>query len=321
MSIPPSGFYDLVNRPNIHSDDVVSVNQDGNLETKTKAKAEFEAEKAKFSRKVTVVDVRQNNSRSVEAFISSLERTHGRDSEFMKRLDVTALRNLKETGKPLRARHIRAIQNDNPTPTTRSRLISVGGGPRGISQASEEIKFLKLHEPDFVALRKLGGKPFMTTTVIDRGKFEAFGLGAAWTEQNRLGTANTGAELGNENRLLAYYRVHKEEILTELKGNPIARAMFKGALTEGKAGDILVDRAALTRALVGKEEQEHFRNLLAILDDDEISSMYRLVLIPETNVTGLDLSNPKMPRVKTAVGRLEADTVRLNTGTVSASPP
>ena len=219
MSIPPSSFYELANRPDIQSDDVVSVKEDGNLETKTKTKAEAETEKAKFSRRVTLVDVKKNNSRSVEAFISSLERTHGRDSEFMKRLDVMALRNLKESGEPLRARHIRAIHNDNPTPTTRSRLISIGGGPRGISQASEEIKFLKLLKPDFIALKKLGGKPFMTTTVIDRGKFEAFGLGAAWTEQNRLGTANTGAELGYENRLLAYYRAHKKEILTDLKRN------------------------------------------------------------------------------------------------------
>ena len=59
---------------------------------------------------------------------------------------------------------------------------------------------------------------------------------------------------------------------------------------------------------------------MTILDDDEMASMYRLVLIPETNVTGLDLSDPKMPHVITASGTLAADTVRLNTGTVSASP-
>ncbi len=314
-----SDFYSLLNQPNIHNDDVVSLDQIGNPEIKTRNKAGLEAEKAKFSRQVSSANIRRNSG-SVEAFIASIEGAHGRDSEFMRRVDVKALRNLKDAGKPLRARHIRAIQNASATPTTKSRLISIGGGPRGLSQTSEELKFLKRHEADFVALRGLGGKPYMTTTVIDRGKFDDFGRGAAWTERNTVGTVNTGAELGYGDRLLAYYRTHKDEILTELKEHPVARAMFRAALTEGKNGDILIDRAALTRSIQGREEQEHFRNLLDILDDDELSGMYKLVLLPETEAIGVDISRPDEPQVKTDSETLTADTVRLNTGTVSAPP-
>lgn len=319
MPISLTDFYSLLNQPNLHNDDVVSVNQRGAPEIKAKSKTDFEAEKAKLSRQVNL-NVRRNNRHSVDAFIASLENTYGRDSEFMRRLDVMALRNIRDAGKPLRTRHIRAIQNADPAPRSKSRLVSIGGGPRGLSQASEELKFLKKHEADFVALRRLGGNPCMTTTVIDRGKFDDFGRGAAWTEQNTVGTVNTGAESGYEGRLLAYYRTHKDEILAELKEHPVARAMFRAALTEGEDGSILIDRAALTRAIQGREEQEHFRNLLGILDDDELSGMYKLVLLPETEVTGIDISNPGVPEVKTGSGTLPADTVRLNTGTVSAPP-
>ncbi|MDE0283228.1 MAG: hypothetical protein OXN26_01575 [Gammaproteobacteria bacterium] len=319
MPISLDKFYSLVNHPDIHRDDVISVDRDGAPEVISKAKAELEAEKAKFPYRVSVADIERKNSRSIEAFISSLEQVHGKDSEFMNRLDVMALRNLSHTGKPLLARHIRSVQNVESPRTRESRLISVGGGPRGITQASEEIKFLKKYRKDFTAIEKLSGKYNMTTMVMDKGKFDDMGRGTAWTEQNK-GTVNTGAEIGYGERLSVYYRLNKKEILAELKAHPVARAMFKAALAEGKNGAVVVDRAALTRALQGREELQYFKNLLGELDDEELSGIYNLALMPETQVTGIDLSNPRMPLVETDTGKWPAGTVRLNTGTIVAHP-
>ena len=319
MPIPLDKFYSLVNYADVHRDDVVSVDRDGTPEVIRKATAELEAEKAKFPSRVSVADIKRKNSQSIEAFISSLEQVHGKDSEFMRRLDVMALRNLSHTGKPLLARHIRSVQDAKSPNAGESRLISVGGGPRGVTQASEEVKFLKENRKDFAAIEKLGGKYSMTTIVMDKGKFDDMGRGTAWTEQNK-GTVNTGAETGYEQRLSVYYRLNKKEILAELKEHPVARAMFKAALVEGKNGAVAVDRSALTRSLQGREELEYFKNLLGGLDDEELSGIYNLVLMPETQVTGIDLSSPKMPVVETGEGKWPANTVRLNTGTVVAPP-
>ena len=314
-SIPLRNFSTIVSQPNVRDQDVVSVDGDGT----PRIKSEFQTEKDNLRLGHKVEVIKKGHNDAFDAFISSLETAHGRHSNFMKRPGIMALHNIKESGTPLRARHIRIALDDSPLPT-KSRMISIGGGPRGIGQVSEEIQFLKKHQKDFAAIEKLGGKYNMTTMVMDKGKFDDLGRGTAWTEQNKEGTVNTGAERGYEERMPAYYRANKNKILAELKDHPVAKAMFKAALTEGKDGSILIDRAALTRAIQGREELEHFKNLLAVLDNDELHSMYKLVLMPETEVTGIDLSNPKMPVVETDRGKWTADIVRLNTGTVVAPP-
>lgn len=327
----------LTTSNNFNDNDVVSVNEKGDITVEDPSSRESVTRQLKSDQalinkqfqgehvaaKAIRVERRQQteaaNRKTFDAFISHLEKNAGQLVGLAKKMDIGKLRTLRETGGPLRVRHIKAALKENKPPSRGQRVVSVGGGPRGVSQTNEEIAFLVNHRKDFEALEKLGGTYEMATVVFDKGDFNAMGRGAAWTDQNE-GTVNTGAESGNEGRLSKYSQTNKEDILEYLKGNPVARGIFASAFTEGDAPGPVTHRAALTRALQGREELEHFKDMLRLFDDEELASIYNLVIMTETEVTGIDLSNPKKPVVATGAERWPVDTVRLNTGTTLASP-
>lgn len=137
---------------------------------------------------------------------------------------------------------------------------------------------------------------------------------------------NTGAEQGYQSRLSSLYRDRREGIEAALADKPVAAAMFAKAYSDSPDGKPLTHRGATTRALLGEEENEHLEQMASLAETNPLlKKIYRLDLRTETKATGIDLSRPQTPSVsiKDRDGNervIEADTVRLNTGTTTASP-
>ena len=202
-------------------------------------------------------------------------------------------------------------------PVQMMHLISVGGGPRGVTQVNEEVDFLAKHKRDLEAIKKLGGKYDIRTTIIEKQEANALGRGAAWTEQNQ-GTVNTGSEGGYHDRLSTYYQTNKSAIEQELQSHSVGLSTFTSAFTEGKSGKPVTHRASTTRAIQGREELQHFQRQQERAE--EFKDFYRLEVLTDTQVTSVDLSDTIHPAVDTKAGRYDADTIRLNTGTTVAPP-
>ncbi|MDD9962937.1 MAG: hypothetical protein OXU70_12690 [Gammaproteobacteria bacterium] len=204
-------------------------------------------------------------------------------------------------------------------------VVSVGGGPRASTQVSAEIDFMLRHKEDFERIMKLGGQYDVRTTVIEQQSRDRLGQGRAWTKENQ-GTVNTGAEDGYKSRLSELYRDQRKGIEAALADKPVAAAMFAKAYSDSSDGNPLTHRGATTRALLGKEENEHLEELVSLTQTDPLlKEIYHLDLLTETKAAGIDLAHPQTPSVlvQDRDGNervIEADTVRLNTGTTTASP-
>lgn len=204
-------------------------------------------------------------------------------------------------------------------------VVSVGGGPRASTQVAAEIDFMLKHKADFERVIALGGQYDIRTTVIEQQARDRLGQGKAWTEENE-GTVNTGAEQGYVSRLSHLYHEHRESIEAALADKPVAAALFARAYSDSLDGKPLTHRGATTRALLGKEENEHLEAMVALAEADPLlKDIYHLELLTDTKATGVDLSRPDKPSVAIEDGAgktssVGADTVRLNTGTTTASP-
>ena len=181
------------------------------------------------------------------------------------------------------------------------------------------------HRDDFERIMKLGDQYDVQTSVIEQQSRDRLGQGRAWTKENE-GTVNTGAEDGYKSRLSKLYRDQREGIEAALADKPVAAAMFAKAYSDSPDGNPLTHRGATTRALLGKEENQHLEELVSLAQTDPLlKEVYPLDLLTETEATGIDLSRPQTPAVsiQDRDGNervIEADTVRLNTGTTTASP-
>ena len=86
------------------------------------------------------------------------------------------------------------------------------------------------------------------------------------------------------------------------------------------------DRAAAVRSELGKEEHGYFESRVrAAQEDDLIGQLYKLEIIPQSTVSKVDPTSPLRPRVSVQgaagdVRQIDADVVRLNTGTPLAPP-
>ena len=87
-----------------------------------------------------------------------------------------------------------------------------------------------------------------------------------------------------------------------------------------------VDRAAAIRSALGEEEHQYFEaKVRAARQDDLIGRIYRLDIVADSTVSEVDPTPPLKPRVAVqgadgGMRHLQADVVRLNTGTTLASP-
>lgn len=224
----------------------------------------------------------------------------------------------------------RVSSSVTPTPVDGTRVVLVGGGPRGASQVVAELQFLMEHKQDFEALQAKGGKYNIETVLIHEGDEDSIGRGNAWGEEQGGGTVNTGAEGGKggmdyRNRLIEFFTANREPLMEDYrKTYPVAAATFKSALdgTEGAPGILVTSRGIATRREQGREELENFRRMR-----EEVLPLfpfYKLEVKTGTQATAVDITNPAKPVVTfrrgTHIKNLQADTVRLNTGTTLASP-
>lgn len=255
------------------------------------------------------------------------------------------LANSKASAKVDMADHKPLIKTLEPgsikCPKNGTRVISVGGGPRGESQAMAEMELLRLHRADFDRIQKLGGTYNIETVIIERKGEDDIGRGNAWGQEHGAGTANTGAEaskwtantrgqgglLNYSARFADYMGDNHKRLVEESKGHPVVSTLLNRALdgTYGPKGVLVTDFAVMTRAQQGMEELQRFRQALS--ETTEAFPFYHLHVMTSTSVEKIDISSPHRPMLSLAdahteqtKGVLVGNTVRLNTGTTLSSP-
>jgi hypothetical protein len=214
--------------------------------------------------------------------------------------------------------------------------IQIGGGPRSSALAVAEMSFIEEHLDDFSMLKTLGAKYDIQTVMFERHGANQIGRGNAWGDEQGGGTANTAAEnsgIDYRPRLSAFYEEHLDQLLEQYTDkNAPSAVILKSAVdgTEGKQGEPVLNRAALTRAHAGLEELRTFGEMLE--KTEQTFPEYRCTIITETSVTGLDLSSPLKPVVQfertdgkaqeaePGPEELRGDLVHLVTGTTLVSP-
>ncbi|MBO0333937.1 cache domain-containing protein [Sneathiella sp. CAU 1612] len=210
---------------------------------------------------------------------------------------------------------LKAFIQSNPT----GHLISVGGGPRGAMQFNAEVDFLKANKGDFEALRSLGAFYNIQTTIIEKQGAESITGGVAWTETFGAAMMNTGAETEISSRVIRYIEENQESIEKELKENPVGYATFKRAKRSGRIFQNPLNRALVTRRIMGRELHEHFNN--QVEEANELNIGYSVNVLCNSTVRGIDVSNPLKPVViferGDQLGGLSADNVRINIGTIT----
>jgi hypothetical protein len=213
-------------------------------------------------------------------------------------------------------------------------LVSVGGGPRGETQALAEIDLINARRADFDRIQHLGGKYDIKTVIVERNAESSIGHGRAWGPEQSQGTANTGVEVSRGPGLLDYARRFRGHLETNLnvytaqaQGQPIQDAVLSAAYdgSLGPAGQPAIQRSAMTRAQVGAEAADNFRHARAQAAAG--IQFYRLEVMAHTNAAAIDLSDPSKPKLQlsdartgASKGQLDANTVRLNTGTTLTPP-
>ncbi len=223
-------------------------------------------------------------------------------------------------------------------PKNGTRVISVGGGPRGESRAMAEMELLRLHRADFDRIQKLGGTYNIETVIIERKGEESIGRGNGWGDEHGTGTANTGAEackltansrglLDYSARFANYLGDNHKRLVEESKDHPVISTLLNRALdgTYGPKGVLETGFATMTRAQQGMEELQRFRQ--ARSETMELFPFYHLHVMTNTSVEKVDISSPQRPMLSLAdahsaqaKGVLVGNTVRLNTGTTLSSP-
>ncbi|MZR31622.1 hypothetical protein [Sneathiella litorea] len=202
---------------------------------------------------------------------------------------------------------------------TSGHLISIGGGPRGTMQFNAEVDFLKEHKKDFDELSSLGAHYNMLTTVIERQGPESIAGGVAWTESFGAAMMNTGAEGEITSRLIKYIEKNQDSIEKELKENPVAFATFKRARRADRIFQAPLNRALVTRRIIGRELLEHFNDQVETANNLDIG--YAVQILSDTTVKGIDISTPLKPIVvfdeDGRINGMSADIVRMNIGTIT----
>ena len=261
---------------------------------------------------------------------------------------IEFLEELEQTHKPLRVRDIRAVLSANEARSAQSsgvafrgskphHVVLVGGGPRSTTQVCAELDLVRRPDirKDFEEIIDLGGTYDMRTTIVEKQGLAAIGMGEAWN-RNQQGTVNTGAEgWGYGPRLETDYAENKPQHLFATRDNPAARAMFNRAFSEagettesGSKADPKprVDRAATIRSQLGREERDYFlKKVQEAQSDPLLAKIYKLNIVADTTAVKVDASRPLRPSVSVeGSGRkasvIQADVIRMNTGTTLHSP-
>jgi hypothetical protein len=215
-------------------------------------------------------------------------------------------------------------------------VVSVGGGPRGETQALAEIDLLRERHADFERIRQLGGQYDIHTIIVERRGEEAIGWGNAWGPEHGLGTVNTGVEFGSAmpgsllnypERYRAFIEQHREKVTTRARAHPVHEVLLARALdgTYGPRGVPSIDRATLARSELGAEAHASFEQARAKAALE--FPFYKLEIRAHTSAEAIDITDPAKPVLgladadtKESLDDLVADAVRLNTGTTMYNP-
>ena len=266
---------------------------------------------------------------------------------------VDLLEDLERTGRPLRTRHVRQVLAANqyspghpggpaPAKSKPMHVLLVGGGATASRQVCAEIDLLQRPETrdHLRQIMALGGTYDIRTTIVEKQGRGSIGMGFAWN-QDQEGYANNIGDNHPRGHEWAkkLYRDKQDELLASVSDSPPGRALFLDAVPAARKTDgpesngpgvcpePKTDRGATLRKNYGLQEHEHFESRLqAARKDDLLRRVYRVEVVADSEVYDVDTSSPLKPRVRVRAGAggfdgaIEADVVRLATGTTTTSP-
>ena len=263
----------------------------------------------------------------------------------MSAAEAERLRYLQQNGQPLRVRDVSRVLADSQVSRSTSsgsahteakplQVVLVGGGPRSSLQVCAEIDLLM--RPDIQShikeIMALGGRYDIRTIIVEKQGRDSIGAGVAWNKDQEGTANNTGADYpACAPRVKRLYLGKREELLASVEDSPPGRAFLQSAFSGGREptgtgsdSEPRTDRAATLRKHFGREEHAHFEaRLQAAREDELLRDIYKVEVLADTEAVGVDTSSPLRPSVSikgAAHGSIDADLVRLNTGTTMGSP-
>lgn len=213
---------------------------------------------------------------------------------------------------------------------------------------------------DIRDIRRAGGKYDIRTTIVERRGRDTVGMGNAWNrhQEGTVNTGAEGWGYGE--RLAQHYIAHEHSMRAEMTDFPPAQAIYRrayaqagpadGTKTDQRAGrasavpvrdridgeqqqappkspTVRTDRAAALRFQLGREEHEHVERLVRDARNDPLlREIYKLDIIEKAEVIRVEGSGPLRPNVSIRYvdgeepDRIDADVVRMNTGTQAVAP-
>ena len=213
-------------------------------------------------------------------------------------------------------------------PVQMMRLVYVGAGPRSTSHIRAEIDFIAERIKDFESLANAGANYNIRSTVIDQAPRSNFGRGYAWNNRQGVGNVNSGGEASSYEQLAAKYKEvtqNEEGMQRSLYENPVGHSNIElGVRSTAIMADPehpYMERSVLSRQHQGEQEAQHFDERVEYARKN-LSKYYTVELIPDTTVTGVDISSdPKRPVAEIGPGDpVTSDMMRLVTGTIPQEP-
>ena len=253
------------------------------------------------------------------------------------------LNHLEQNGLPLKARDVRRVISLNrqvsggylpaPHPSKPLHVVLVGGGPSSSLQVCAEIDLLMQPQiqEDLRSVMSLGGRYDIRTTLIEKEGRAEIGKGVAWSKDQEGTANNTGSESPEAvERVNRLYIDSRAKLLDGVADNPPGRAFFLQACPSAPRpheAEPRTNRPATLRKYFGEMEHRHFEaRVRAAKEDPLLQQVYRLEVRDRTEAMAVDASAPLRPKVSVenrgsrSTGSIDADLVRLNTGTPTASP-
>lgn len=226
-------------------------------------------------------------------------------------------------------------------------LVLVGGGPRSVIQINAEIVFMLMYRDHFRQLQDLGAKYDISTTVIE--KRDRMGPGSPYDE-GQTGMMNTGVEddvqfpialpkgseamsmmlhfLSYKKRFESYLGTDFESYINKVKKVNVPGAiMFRNSVgpdSFSKEGALDHKVAYMMRGNSGDEEEKTFECVSDLAK--RFLPFYKLNVNTSSQVLGVKMPAAGKPLVNAEIAgeampqMIEADQVRLNTGTVLKNP-
>lgn len=227
-------------------------------------------------------------------------------------------------------------------------VVLVGGGPRSIIQANSEMVFQLLYKEHFDYLSDLGARYNISLSIVEKkatlGGGEAFSNGHTGTMNSSIEDdivfpiplPKSRADVEQLLDLLCYRARYSKKFgednldryHAELrKHNLCGAVMFKnsvGPMSSSLNGELEFNRAFLLRRSVGEEELETFEKIRSLAEeqlpfftlDVSSSSLVERILVTDGSGTEVLVRGIKDKRIS----RIQADLVRLNTGTTMSWP-